>query len=95
VYLTFQEGDFPTMLFPFEECSDDPLGERVSLGSFLDTVQEGGLPVGGWGFSEQVEVVGGQVWEVVGQAICRQVWEVVGQAICGQVWEVVGQVLRF
>jgi hypothetical protein len=54
------------MLFPFEECSDDALGERVGLGSFLNTVQERELPIGGWGFGEQVEVVGGQVWEVVG-----------------------------
>jgi hypothetical protein len=81
------------MLFPFEECSNDPLSERVGLGSFFDAMQEGGLPIGGWGISEQVEVIGGQVWEVVGHAICRQVWEVVGRAICRWVWGVVGQVL--
>jgi hypothetical protein len=62
------------MLFSFEECSDDPLSERVSLGSFLDAVQEGGLPVRGWGFGEQVEVVGRQVWEVVGQVLWLQNW---------------------
>jgi hypothetical protein len=54
------------MLFPFEECGDDPLSERVGLGSFLDAVQEGGLPVGGWDFGKQVEVVGRQVEVVVG-----------------------------
>jgi hypothetical protein len=58
VYLIFREGDFSTMLFSFEECSNDPLSEGVSLGSFLDAVQEGGPPVGGWGFGEQVEVIG-------------------------------------
>jgi hypothetical protein len=81
------------MLFSFEECGDDPLSERVGLGSFLDAVQEGGLPVGGWGFGEQVEVIGRQVWGVVGQAVCGRVWEVVGRAVCGRVWEVSGQVL--
>jgi hypothetical protein len=65
VYLIFQEGDFSTMLFPFEECGDDLLSERVGLGCFLDAVQEGGLPVGCWGIGEQVEVIGAQVWEVV------------------------------
>jgi hypothetical protein len=34
VYLTFQEGDLSTMLFPFEEYSDDPLSERVVLVAF-------------------------------------------------------------
>jgi hypothetical protein len=81
------------MLFSFKECSDNPLSERVSLGSFLNAVQEGGLPVGAWGFGEQVEIIGRQVWGVVGQAVCRQVWEVIRWAICGQVWEVIRQVL--
>jgi hypothetical protein len=70
------------MLFSFEEYGDNLLSERVGLGSFLDAVQEGGLPLRVWGFGEQVEVIGGQVWEVVGQAVCGQVWEVVRWATC-------------
>jgi hypothetical protein len=50
--ITLRKGYLLAVQLTIMEERYDSLSEGVRTGGFLDVVQEGGLPIRGWGFGE-------------------------------------------